>query len=47
MLTAILCLMVFQLLFTMALVGHMSNTEKIVKALAQAKLAEMNMWNGK
>lgn len=47
MLTAILCVSVFNLLFTMAMVGHLSTIEKILKALVQAKINEMNMWNGK
>lgn len=47
MLTAILVLLVFHTLFTMALVGHVSATEKLLKALTEAKIAEMKMFNGK
>lgn len=46
MLIAILVLMVFHLLFTMALVGHISSIEKIVKSMAEAKIEEMKLWRG-
>lgn len=47
MLTAILVLLVFQTLFVMALVGHISAIEKMLKALAEAKVEELKMWHGK
>jgi hypothetical protein len=47
MLTAILVLLVFHTLFSMALVGHISNIEKMMKALLEAKVAEMKMFDGK
>lgn len=47
MLTAILVLLVFQTLFVMALVGHISAIEKLMKALAEAKVEELKLWNGK
>lgn len=47
MLTAILVLLVFHTLFSMALVGHISNIEKLLKSLTEAKLAELKMFNGK
>lgn len=47
MLTAILVIMIFMCLFNMALVGHISNIEKLLKAMVEAKLAEMKMWHGK
>lgn len=46
MLTAILVLMVFQVLFVMAVVGHMSAIEKMMKALLEAKVEEMKLWGG-
>ncbi len=47
MLTAILVLLVFQTLFVMALVGHISAIEKMLKALSEAKVEELKMWHGK
>lgn len=47
MLVAILILMVFQMLFTMALVGHLSSIEKMIKALISAKVEEIKMWNNR
>ena len=46
MLTAIMVLIVFSTLFNMATVGHMSNIEKLLKAMVEAKLAELKMWHG-
>lgn len=47
MLTAIMVFVVLNTLFCMAAVGHLSNVEKMLKALTEAKLAELKMWHGK
>jgi hypothetical protein len=47
MLTAILVFLIFNTLFTMALVGHVATVEKLMKALTEAKIAEMKMFDGK
>lgn len=45
MLVAILVIVVLQMLFTMACVGHLSKIERILGALAQAKVQELQMWS--
>lgn len=47
MLTAILVLMIFQSLFVMALVGHISTIEKSIKLILDTKLKELELWHGK
>lgn len=47
MLTAILVLMIFQLLFFISLAGHASAIEKLLKALTEAKIAEIKLFDGK
>ena len=46
MLVAILVIVVLQMLFTMACVGHLAKIERITVTLAQAKLQELQMWSG-
>lgn len=46
MLTAIMIFLILNTLFTMACVGHLSNVEKYMKCLAEAKVAELNIFNG-
>lgn len=45
MLVAILVIMCFMLIFSMAIAGSLIKIEKLVMVLAQAKLKEMEMWN--
>ena len=47
MLTAIMVIVVLNTLFSMACAGHLSNIEKLTKAMVEAKVAELNMWHGK
>jgi len=47
MITAIMVMVIFNMLFTMAMVGHTSSIEKLLKSLVEAKIAEMKMFNGK
>lgn len=46
MLVAIMVILIFQTLFTMAIVGHIGSLEKLVKSLTEAKIEEMRMWKG-
>ncbi len=46
MLTAIMVMTVLIMLFSMAAVGHLSKIEKILGAIAHAKIEEMKMWSG-
>lgn len=47
MLVAIMILLIFNMLFTIAAVGHLSGIQKILTSLAEAKIAEMKLFNGK
>lgn len=47
MITAILVFSVITSIFTIACAGHLSNIEKLTKAMIDAKIAEMNLFNGK
>lgn len=47
MLVAIMIMTVLCTLFSMACAGHLANIEKLLKSLCEAKVAELNMFNGK
>lgn len=47
MLTTIMIFSIITCIFTISCAGHLSNIEKLTKAMVQAKVAEMNMFNGK